>query len=63
MTSGAALHPDQRLADSLRKIRAPYALDPSLRFYSPQANRDALRHPRVAAWLDFVDRAVGAGAR
>ena len=54
MTSGAALHPDQRLADSLRKIRAPYALDPSLRFYSPQANRDALRHPRVAAWLDFV---------
>ncbi|WP_293787838.1 hypothetical protein [uncultured Aeromicrobium sp.] len=25
-----------------------------MRFYSPQANLDALDHPRVAAWLDFV---------
>lgn len=48
------LHPDQRLASSRRKIRAPFELDPSMRFYSPQANVDALQHPRVGAWLQFV---------
>jgi hypothetical protein len=49
-----SLFPADRLADSQRKIRAPFELDPSLRFYSPQANLDALRHPRVKAWLDFI---------
>ncbi|MEQ6901293.1 hypothetical protein [Nocardioides sp. YIM 152588] len=50
----AALHPDARLASSRRKIRAPFVLDDSMRFYSPQANVDALTHPRVAPWLDYV---------
>ena len=45
---------DDRLAESARKIRPPFALDPTLRFYSPQQNRDALDHPRVAPWLSFV---------
>lgn len=50
----AALLPEARLASSRRKIRAPFVLDESMRFYSPQANVDALTHPRVSAWLDFV---------
>lgn len=54
--SAADLHPDARLASSARKIRAPFAIDPTLRFYSPQENLDALTHPRVAAWLEFVQR-------
>lgn len=48
------LHPDERLAASRLKVRAPYALDDTLRYYSPQANVDALTHPRVAAWLQFI---------
>lgn len=48
------LHPDHRLASSRRKIRQPFELDPSMRFYSPQANLDALTHPRVTAWLEFI---------
>jgi hypothetical protein len=43
-----------RLPESARKIRAPFELDPSLCIYSPQDNRDALDHPTVAAWLEFV---------
>jgi hypothetical protein len=50
----AALHPAGRLAGSRRKIRAPFILDPTMCFYSPQANADALEHPRVAPWLRFV---------
>lgn len=49
-----SLHPADRLADSQRKIRAPFRLDPTLCVYSPQANVDVLQHPRVAAWLDFL---------
>lgn len=49
-----SLHPTDRLGDSRQKIRPPFALDPSMCFYSPQANRDALSHPRVAAWIDFL---------
>ncbi|MEO3855739.1 hypothetical protein [Acrocarpospora sp. B8E8] len=45
-----------RLTASARKIRPPFALDPDLRFYSPQENLDALRHPRVASWLEFIRR-------
>jgi hypothetical protein len=45
---------EQRLAESARKIRPPFVLDPTLRFYSPQENREALDHPRVAPWLRFV---------
>ncbi|MDQ7993414.1 MAG: hypothetical protein REI45_12155, partial [Propionicimonas sp.] len=56
-TSGALaadLHPAARREASRRKIRAPFELDPSLCLYSPQANVDALAHPRVASWLEFV---------
>lgn len=45
---------EERLAESARKIRPPFVLDPTLRFYSPQENREALDHPRVAPWLRFV---------
>ena len=48
------LLPASRLAVSRRKIRAPFELDPSMCFYSPQANVDALTHPRVAAWLELI---------
>lgn len=55
MPEGAELLlPENRLEDSQRKIRPPFELDPSLCIYSPQANRDALEHPRVSAWLEFV---------
>ena len=56
MDNGANLHPRNRLAASQRKIRAPFELDPTMCFYSPQANRDALEHPRVKAWLQFVSQ-------
>ncbi|NIA24535.1 MAG: hypothetical protein GWP04_03085 [Gammaproteobacteria bacterium] len=46
--------PADRLADSRRKIRSPFELDPTLCIYSPQANLDALEHPRVKAWLQFL---------
>lgn len=49
-----ALSPASRLPTSQRKIRAPFELDPSMCFYSPQANVDALSHPKVAEWLTFV---------
>lgn len=50
-----SLHPTDRLADSRRKIRAPYELDPTLCIYSPQSNLDALEHPRVKAWMQFLE--------
>lgn len=50
----APLLPAARLEGSQRKIRAPFVLDPTLCLYSPQANVDALAHPRVAEWLAFV---------
>jgi len=49
-----SLLPADRLADSRRKIRAPFELDPTLCIYSPQANLDALEHPRVKAWVRFL---------
>lgn len=54
MTSADDLHPEARLAESARKIRPPYRLDPTLCLYSPQANRDALEHPQVKSWLEFI---------
>jgi hypothetical protein len=48
------LLPEARLAASRRKIHAPFELDETMRFYSPQTNLAALTHPRVAQWLDFV---------
>ena len=52
----AALTHEARLPASARKIRPPFVLDPSMCFYSPQENVEALAHPRVAAWLEFVAR-------
>ncbi len=49
-----SLLPEDRLAESRRKIRAPFELDPTMCFYSPQANVDALRHPRVEEWLRVI---------
>ncbi|MBU8544601.1 MULTISPECIES: hypothetical protein [Roseomonadaceae] len=46
----------QRLIESAAKFRAPFTLDPSLALYSPQDNVDSLKHPRIAAWMDFVGR-------
>lgn len=51
----ASLRPVDRFADSQRKIRVPFELDPTLCIYSPQANLDALEHPRVKAWLQFLE--------
>ncbi|WP_114424076.1 hypothetical protein [Nocardioides houyundeii] len=48
------LHPDARLTSSRRKIRAPFVLDDSMRFYSPQTNVEALEHPRVRALTERV---------
>lgn len=45
---------EARVLASARKIRPPYVLDPTMTFYSPQENVDALDHPRVAGWHDFV---------
>jgi len=45
-----------RILESRQKIRPPYQLDDSLCLYSPQDNVDALTHPRIRAWFDFLDR-------
>jgi hypothetical protein len=49
-------HPDRaaRLAISREKYVAPFDVDPTMRFYSPQENVDGLAHPRVAEWLRFI---------
>ena len=45
---------DDRLAESRAKIVPPFRLDDSMRFYSPQDNLDALEHPRVRPFYEFV---------
>lgn len=44
----------QRILESKRKIESPFELDESLCLYSPQDNVDALRHPRIAEWLQYI---------
>ena len=44
----------RRVLESRTKLLSPCLLDESLCLYSPQDNRDALDHPRVRSWLDFV---------
>jgi hypothetical protein len=44
----------QRVTESARKIKAPFALDESLCLYSPQDNVDSLKHPRIADWIKYV---------
>ncbi len=43
-----------RFADSASKIKAPFSVDPSMLFYSPQENVDAFEHPRIAAYLEWI---------
>lgn len=43
-----------RVARSGAKIAPPFALDPTLCFYSPQENVEAFAHPRVAAYLRWL---------
>ena len=45
---------EARRADSARKIRPPFELDLSLRFYSPQENLEGMEHPAVAAFQQFI---------
>jgi hypothetical protein len=45
---------EARFPSSQEKYVPPFEVDPSMCFYSPQENIDALTHPRVAQWLDFV---------
>ena len=47
----------KRIAESKLKIESPFELDETLCLYSPQDNVDALAHPRIAAWLDFMETA------
>ena len=52
--TGSADAKEARLVESARKIRPPFDLDLSLRFYSPQENLDGMHHPVVAAFHRFV---------
>jgi len=45
----------KRLLESALKIESPFQLDETLCLYCPQDNVDALRHPRIAEWLDFIE--------
>lgn len=45
---------DGRLEESRAKIVPPFRLDDSMRFYCPQDNVDALDHPRVRPFYEFV---------
>jgi hypothetical protein len=44
----------KRILESALKIESPFQLDDTLCLYSPQDNVDSLNHPRIAAWLDFI---------
>ena len=46
---------ESRLDDSRAKIHPPFRLDDSMRFYSPQENLAAFDHPRVRAWLTWIE--------
>lgn len=54
MTEAGAHPKAARLTDSARKIRSPFVLDLSLRFYSPQENLEGMGHPAVAAFQEFA---------
>jgi len=47
---------DDRLEESRAKILPPFRLDPSLRFYSPQENVEALDHPVIRRFHRFVSQ-------
>src|SRR5579862_4122530 len=46
----------RRILESRKKICPPAKLDDELCFYSPQENVEALKHPRVRRWIQFVSR-------
>jgi hypothetical protein len=46
---------ESRLDESRGKIHPPFRLDETMRFYSPQENVMAFRHPRVRAWLEWIE--------
>jgi hypothetical protein len=45
-----------RVLESRKKICPPAKLDDDLCFYSPQENVEALGHPRIRRWLQFVSQ-------
>jgi len=45
-----------RILESRKKICPPAKLDDELCFYSPQENVEALKHPRVRRWIQFVSK-------
>jgi hypothetical protein len=45
-----------RILESRKKICPPAKLDDELCFYSPQENVEALKHPRVRRWIEFVSK-------
>ena len=45
---------EDRFADSASKIKAPFAVDPTMLFYSPQENVAAFEHPRIARYLEWI---------
>jgi hypothetical protein len=44
----------RRVQESRLKIEKPFQLDETLCLYSPQDNVEALTHPRIAEWLDYI---------
>ena len=48
------LDKSDRFADSASKIKAPFNVDPTMLFYSPQENVDAFEHPRIASYLEWI---------
>jgi hypothetical protein len=50
----SVLDRSQRLLESAQKIQSPFKVDETLCLYSPQDNVDALQHPRIAEWLEFI---------
>ena len=45
-----------RILETRKKICPPSKLDDELCFYSPQENVEALKHPRVRRWIEFVSK-------
>lgn len=43
-----------RIIESGHKVLKPFDVDPELCLYSPQDNVDALSHPRVIEWINFI---------
>jgi hypothetical protein len=46
----------KRVMESRLKIEQPFQLDETLCLYCPQDNVDSLTHPRIAEWLDYIQR-------